>query len=52
LKPGERLTVTAELDTEELSPGDYDIIVRVDPQNRIEEADETNNERFAELTVL
>jgi hypothetical protein len=46
-----RTTVTADLNTISLSPGTYEIVVTVDPENRISEPDETNNSLAIFITV-
>ncbi|GBC75859.1 hypothetical protein HRbin07_00051 [bacterium HR07] len=46
-----RTTVTADLNTISLSPGTYEISVTVDPENRISEPDETNNQVVIFITV-
>ncbi|MCI2429915.1 hypothetical protein LM602_03815 [Candidatus Acetothermia bacterium] len=43
LAAGARLTLTAELNTGGLAPGLYEIILTVDPDNRIPETNEENN---------
>lgn len=52
LEPGGQTTVEATVDTAELTPGEYEIAVVVDPDDRVAEGDETNDRRSVQLTVL
>ncbi len=52
MEAGERVRVSARLDTKGLAPGNYDIIVRVDPEDLVKEVDETNNQLTQVLTVI
>ncbi|HIC96320.1 TPA: hypothetical protein EYP12_06830, partial [Candidatus Bipolaricaulota bacterium] len=52
LEAGAQATVEAEIDTADLTPGRYEISVRVDPEDRVDELDETNNRLTAELVIL
>ncbi len=52
LEEEDRARVKGTLSTEDLVPGTYSLRVVVDPDNRIPELDETNNEIRATITVL
>jgi subtilase family serine protease len=43
LQVGQGTLVDARLDTSELQPGLYELLITVDPDNRVEEGDEGNN---------
>ena len=43
---------TAQWDTHEITPGEHSIIAIVDPENIIEEIDETNNEQSLQITLM
>ena len=44
-------SVEAWIDTSELIPGEYELVVSVDPENWIPESDETNNRLITSLTI-
>lgn len=49
---GRRTEISASIDTSSLVPGTYEVSVTVDPDGRIAETDETNNECSRYLYVL
>lgn len=52
LEAGDRVTVQATIDTASLTPGKYEVTVRVDPEGRVAELDETNNRLSTQLIIL
>ena len=51
LDVGAECDTEATIDTGELTPGTYEVAVRVDPDDRVEEIDETNNRIQTELVI-
>jgi len=47
-----KLTVRATIATADLTPGEYEVAVRVDPDDRVVELDETNNRLSKQLKIL
>ncbi|MGQ9601333.1 MAG: CARDB domain-containing protein [Candidatus Bipolaricaulia bacterium] len=45
-------TVEAQIETANLTPGVYEVTARADPDNRVNESDETNNRLSVQLEVL
>ena len=43
---------SVQWDTHEITPGDHMIIAIVDPENFVEESDETNNEQSFQMTLM
>ncbi|MFQ6090609.1 MAG: CARDB domain-containing protein, partial [Candidatus Bipolaricaulia bacterium] len=52
LGAGDQATVRATIDTAGLTPGEYEVAVRVDPDDGVTELDETNNRLSTELVIL
>lgn len=47
-----QVTVAAIIDTVDLTPGEYEVTVRADPDQRVAEVDETNNRISTQLAIL
>ena len=52
LSPGSEAILDAEIDTADLTPGIYEIVVWLDPENRLAEGDESNNRISTSLEIL
>ena len=52
LEQEDRTRAAGKLDTEDLAPGTYTLRVVVDPDNKVPELDESNNEIRATITIL
>jgi len=52
LDAGGQATVRATIDTADLTPGEYEITLRIDPDDRVAELDETNNRLITQLEIL
>jgi len=52
LAPGSEVSLEVALDTADLTPGSYEVVLRIDPDDRVRESDETDNRRSAILVVL
>ncbi|MCR4405160.1 MAG: PQQ-binding-like beta-propeller repeat protein [Candidatus Acetothermia bacterium] len=52
LQAGGETSFEAQIKTANLTPGSYEVTVRVDPDNRVSEGDETNNRATIPLEVL
>jgi len=52
LEAGGQATIQTTIDTTDLTPGEYEVTMRVDPDDRVTELDETNNRLSKQLKIL